>query len=259
MQELLDILKQNQHDASAPVHLSASSLSKHMRCPRAWQESYIYGNKGVTGGGAFIGLAFHAAMSRLNNGEELGDPWKDQLSQTEEVAWGRDNEEKSRLVFEKFLYHYWEQVGKHLSVQQAETEYFIDVEGVDIPVNAKIDAELSSRIIDYKTTAYFSRKGVRVNKEWKFQMGVYQLAVPKPAEMHVITRDKNDPIVIPTSTEHPLYFGHIDTDKIQTMIRDEWKRILFHWETYGTENLWPGNSAHEWAGKYCNVDNCCAL
>lgn len=254
MTDLVSILKSNQRDKTQPPHLSASSLSLHMRCPRQWQQSYVFGQKGESNDAQTIGKGVHLALSRRLMGAPEGNWWKEvtlDSGYTPEDA-------TSQTVAETMLYFYWEQVGKHLSVVSTERELLIDVPGVDLPILGYVDIETPQRLIDLKTTRYFSRKGVRPNKEWRFQQGIYQLEIKKPAEIHVLTRAKSDPVVVPDSTEHALHFGMLDTEKIATMVSDEWNRIKFHWETYG-ENPWPGNSMHDWAGKYCSVVNCCAL
>ena len=235
-------------------HLSASSVSLHMRCPRQWQQSYIFGEKGDKSDALVIGSGVHLAMSRLLKGEDMGDWWEEAL---EDYV---PEDPRSQGVAEAMVYHYWEQMGKHLLPQIVDTEieFLVNVPGVEIPVLGYIDIETTSTLIDLKTTRYFSRKGVRPNKEWRFQQGIYQLVVPKPSEVHVLTRSKSDPVVIPDDVSSPLHFGRINGEQIQRIVRDEWRRMNWHWETYGLKD-WPGNPMHEWAGKYCGVENCCKL
>lgn len=259
---LLKRLEENQHDPTAPVHLSPSSLSKHMKCPRQWQQSYIYGDRGPSSAAIEIGNAVHLANSRLFKGEPLGDPWAETMERAKNVEWEKNvGPAEAENLYKSLTYHYWELVGKHLldDVISAEQEFFHTVEGVLLPINMKIDLELSNLIIDFKTTKYFSRKQVRPNKEWVFQQGCYQLALHKPSEVHVLTRSKSDPVVVPDSPSHNLHFGLLDPKKTEDAIRFEWNRIVSHVETYGLETPWPGNVLHEYAGKYCSVKECCAL
>lgn len=251
MTELIEVLKANQRDKSQPPHLSASSLSLHMRCPRQWQLSYIFGQKGEKSDALVIGSGVHLCLSRRLMGLPEGDWWNEALE-------GFVPEAGSKGVADAMIYHYWEQIGKHLTVVSTERELLVYVPGVEIPVLGYIDAETPERLIDFKTTRYFSRKGVRLNKEWKFAQGIYQLEIPKPSEVHVLTRSKSDPVVVPDSTEHPLHIGLVNAAQIVTMVRDEWNRMKFHWEEYG-ESPWPGNGMHDWNSKYCSVQNCCAL
>lgn len=254
-QSLIETLKKNQRDPSQPPHLSASSLALHMRCPRQWQQSYILGEKGEKSDALVLGLGVHLATSRLLLDQPVGDWWTDALE-----GYAPTDANLGELAA-TMVYHYWETIGKHIQPQvvAAEHEFYVDVPGVDLPILGYVDIETTSTLIDLKTTRYMNANRVRVNKEWRFQQGIYQLEIPKPSEVHVITRAKTNSIVIPDSTSHPLHFGRIDAQKIQQMIQYEWQKIVFNYERYGDEIPWPGNAMHDWAGKYCNVKECCVL
>jgi hypothetical protein len=258
--ELIDLLRANQHDKSQPVHLSSSSITLHMKCPRQWQDKYLLGNRGPGSSGTTIGTAVHTALNRLFQGQEVGNYWQETVEQAGEVVW-KDNIEKAQKISEAHIYHYWESVGKWIAddVVSTERELLFNVEGVDIPILGYVDLELKEEMIDYKTTAWTSKGWVKVQPDWKFQQGLYQLVIPKPSQVHVLTRAKTDPIIVPQSTEDKFYFGLLDREKIIRATQDEWERICYHFETYGVEMPWPGNSLHEWAGKYCGVKECCAL
>lgn len=253
MTELVDILLANQRDKDQPPHLSASSLALHMRCPRQWQLSYIHAEKGEKNDALVIGSGTHLALSRILTGQDMGDWWNEALE-------GYVPEDpRSKDVAEAMVYHYWETIGKHLNVVSTERELLIEIPGVDLPVLGYVDIETPERLIDLKTTRYFSRKGVRPNKEWRLQQGIYQLAVPKRSEVHVLTRSKSDPVVIPDSVDHPLHFGFIDPVQVSLTVQYEWNKIQDNWNRYGADTAWPGNPMHEWAAKYCGVERCCAL
>lgn len=253
--KLVATLRANQRDASQPPHLSASALALHMRCPRQYQASYIFGQKGQPNDAMMLGNAVHLGLSRLLVGEDMGDFIQDALEQAD-YAWEDPRTDDLAVAM---VYHYWETVGKHIQPQvvATEREFLIEVPGVELPLLGYIDIETQTTLIDLKTTRYFSRKSVRPNKEWRFQQGIYQLEIPKPSEVHVLTRAKTDPVVVPDSTSHPLHFGRIDSEKIERMVRDEWRRICWHYETYG-EKPWPGNYSHDWASKYCSLGSECA-
>lgn len=242
-------------------HLSASSLAKFMRCPRQWQDKYILGKVEPSNSSLVIGSAVHEQLSALFKGLPL-DPagiWHDEVEEAGEVIW-KDSEDKSYELFVSHVYHYWERMGKHLGqVEHSEQEIAIEIAGIDIPIIGFVDLEIADRIIDFKTTAYFNSKQVRPNKEWKFQMAVYQLAIEKPAEVHVLTRSKTDPVVVPESTKSPLYFGVADREKTRQLIRDTYDLMTYYYDIYGSVIAFPGNPMHDWASKYCNVEECCAL
>jgi hypothetical protein len=252
MTELIEILKSNQRDKSQPPHLSASSLTTHMRCPRQWQQSYIFGEKGGKSDALVIGSGVHLCLSRRFMGLPEGDWW------TEACEGYTPEDSRSQGVAEAMVYHYWEYIGKFITPVATEREILVNVPGVELPILGYIDLETADRNIDYKTTRYFSRKGVRPNKEWRLAQGIYQLDTPKPSEIHVLTRAKNDPVVIPDSTSHPLHIGLVNAGQVVRTVQYEWQRIKDNWENYGYDS-WPGNSMHEWAHKYCSLKDCCSL
>lgn len=261
-QGVLMALPRNRKEDMLPLeHLSASSLNKFQRCPRQWQRSYIHGLRDPSSSPLVIGSAVHNYLAQKFDGSnrDFDTVW---LQTVQDAGTGidwKDEPAKARQIAAAHADAYWEYVGKHLKVIKAEQEISVDIPGVPIPVVGFVDAETEDRIIDFKTTKYMNPKAVRVNKEWKFQMGIYQIALGKPAEVHVLTRAKAQPVLIPENTSSPLYFGLQDTEKIAGMVRDIWGMINYCWETYGAEKPWPGNPMHEWAGRYCSVENCCAL
>jgi len=255
LSELVDILVSNQHDKSQPPHLSASSLSLHMRCPRQWQQAYIHGERGGPNDALMIGTSVHLALSRMLMGQDPGN-WLRECLDKAAYSWEDD---RSADIAAAMVYHYWETIGKHLPVVATEREFLVSVPGVEIPILGYIDVETSNRLIDFKTTRYFSRKGVRPNKEWRFAQGIYQLEIQKPSEVHVLTRAKADPVVVPDSTSHPLHFGLIDTVQVQRTVQYEWNRIQDNFERYGVDKPWPGNPNHDWVHKYCGLEDCCLL
>ena len=255
MSDLIETLKANQRDKTQVPHLSASSLSLHMRCPRQWQQAYLLGERGGSNDAMVIGLGVHLALSRRFMGLPEGDWWGDVLNDTGHIPEDR----RSQEVAQSMVYHYWEYIGKHITPVATEREILVDVPGVELPILGYIDLETIDRNIDYKTTRYFSRKGVRPNKEWRLAQGIYQLESPKPSEVHVITRSKSDPVVIPDSTDHALHFGMINAGQVVLTVQYEWQKIQDNFNNYGIERPWPGNPMHEWASKYCGIEHCCSL
>ncbi len=248
-------------------HLSASSLNKFMKCPRQWQERYILDKKEPSNSSLIIGSAFHLGINRLNQGMEVGDYFTEVVEEAEdtygEIVW-KDSPEFCRNMAAAMLYHYWELIGKYEDVIATEQEFSVEVPGVPVPVIGFIDTETTRVIRDYKTNGSYTTKQAKFfnrspNPEYRFQMGVYQLVKPKPAEIHMVTRAKEDPVLLPSDLPS-LGFGMLDTDKIKTAILDQWNLMNYLYETYGAEHPWPGNVNHEWAGKFCGLgERCCAL
>lgn len=237
-------------------HLSASSLTKFIRCPRQWQDSYLFGNKGPSSSALLIGSATHLMLSKSLKGEDPSGSWEEVMTELDgtPVIW-KEGPDVCRQIAEAHAYHYFEKVGKYLTVLETEKEILIDIPDVPIPVLGYVDIETPDRIIDLKTTGYFNRK-VALNPEWKLQANVYQLAHAKPAEFHVLTRSKTDPLVLPDSIGHDLHVSPPDRALTESFVRDVFKVIAFYLDEFG-ENPWPGNVTHPWSGKYCLVSDCC--
>src|SRR3954452_13681625 len=244
-----------------PIHrLSASSLNKFMRCPAQWHHQYILGNREPSNSSLLIGSAVHAYLSEVFSGEnpDFDTIWLREIEEAREdgpINW-RESEAKSRDVALAHAWRYWEQVGKYLDVKYSEQEIELFFDGVDVPVIGYVDIETADTIIDLKTTGYFKRN-VKLNREWKFQMAIYQAAIPKQAEIHVLTRAKTDPLVLPDSTGHALSIPPEAPERVSKAIRDCWEYMNHLWETRGNERPWPGNPNHEWGSKYCPLPDCC--
>lgn len=244
-------------------HLSASSVNLFLRCPRQWQEQYIRGIRGPSNSSLVIGSAVHAYLAKKMLGEDpdFDVEWTEQVilhGLEPNIEW-RDSPEVSYEVARAMAYHYYELVGKHLDVVNTEVEFSVEIIGVTVPVIGFIDLETKLSGIDYKTTRYFSRN-VKLNPEWKLQQGIYQLYHKKPSEIHVLTRAKKNPIVVPDSTDSPLYIGLMDTERVEKIIRDSFCEMEFLLDMYGKDEDWPGRPTHEWAGRYCPLgERCCSL
>lgn len=239
-------------------HLSASSITKFMRCPRLWQEEYVYKVRGASNSSLVIGSAVHLGLSRLLKGEDPGNYWQECVNEAleeGEIHW-KDSPTHAENLARKHLYDY-ERYAKYLRVLDTEKEIELNVCGIPMPIVGYVDVVCDDRIIDVKTTGYFKRN-VELNPEWKLQANIYQLAEPKPAEFHVLTRAKAEPVAMPDSMAHQLYVGVPQTRETEAFLRNIYDVMQFYWDRFG-EDEYPGNRIHPWAKKYCHVENCCQL
>lgn len=240
-------------------HLSASSISLFLRCPRQWQEVYIRGIRGSSSSSLVIGSAVHLGLSRILKGEEPGHFFEEAMvaadEENGEIIW-KDSPGASKTWAEKMLYQYYEKVGKYLDVVSTEQEILVEIPGIDIPLLGYVDIETSRGIIDVKTTGYVSRKP-ELNPEWKLQMHIYQLEYPDPGEFHVVTRSSTNPVVVPDSPSHPFYIASPGKDYLD-FVKKVYKEMVFFYEEFGEKENWRGNVTHPWAGKYCPLGaECC--
>lgn len=247
-------------------HLSANSINKFLRCPRMWQESYVYKAPFESNSNLVIGSAVHLALSRQLKGEPVGDFFADAVREALEgdeehagatsIVWNNSPETSENLA-KKHLYDY-ERYGKHLRVVDTEVEIVLDIPGVDIPVVGFVDIVCADRLVDIKTTAYF-KKSPSLNPEWKVQANIYQLYQQLPFEFHVLTRSKTHPVALPSGMDDQLYVAPPPRRETELFVRQIYDVMQFYVDRFG-EDEWPGNATHPWAAKYCPLvgfGGCC--
>lgn len=237
-------------------HLSATSISLFLRCPRQFQETYIRGRTDLSVSSAMvIGSAVHLALARTLKAEPLGAYFDDVLAgESSEIIW-KDKESAARKIAQTMFVNYYHKVGRYLNVLDTEQELLLEIPGVDIPLLGYVDIITDRGVIDVKTTGYVSRKP-ELQKSWKLQMNIYQLKYPYPGEFHVLTRNAREPVVVPDSSLHPFYVAPPKMD-FEATIRNTYRAINVFYNEFGVEEDWPGNITHEWAAKYCPLGGKC--
>lgn len=251
-----------QKDQNATAHLSASSITLFKRCPRQWQQKYIFGLRDSPSSSLVVGKAVHLGLSKALSGGSPDGIWEEVLADSgEDIDWSRMSEKEAIKLSQKHIENYQRLVAPYLGeVVATEKSLEILFPGVEIPVIGFVDLETTSKVIDYKSTNYFNRKP-SLNPEWAFQLAIYQYAIPKAGEIHVLTRGDKYPVYVPNSYDDPLYREAPDlvkNTKLQGMVWDAWQLMNHYWETYKLRP-WPGNETQDWGHKYCKVSNCCAI
>src|SRR6476659_1930268 len=106
-------------------HLSASSISMFLRCPRQFQEAYIRGLKGPSISFLLIGTAVHLGLFKALKGEDIGLPFEESVAEHEhksvDIQW-KDKPETSKRIAEKMIFDYYNSVGRYLDVKETEKE-----------------------------------------------------------------------------------------------------------------------------------------
>jgi hypothetical protein len=238
-------------------HLSASSMTLFLRCPRQFQEVYIRGRRDMASNSSLvIGSAVHLGLSRILKNLPLGNYFDEAVAEAGEIVW-KDTEAKSRKIAETMLVNYHHAVARNLNVIDTEKELLLDIPGVEIPVLGYVDILTDRGVIDVKTTGYVSRKP-ELQKSWKLQMNIYQLKYPHPGEFHVLTRSSTNPVVVPDGVTHPFYVP-VPKKNLEGTVRAIYRAMNALYNEFGKDDEWPGNLTHEWAGKYCGLRGvgCC--
>lgn len=247
--------------AKLPIeHLSASSINLWLRCNRQWQAKYIFHAPTSSNSALILGSAVHLGLSRALMGEGQGDYFDEVVESENEsvefIEW-KDKPDVVRKKAERHIDNYLLAVAPYLGhIEETEKELEVIVPGVPIPVVGFIDIETKSRLIDVKTTGYFKRNP-ELNPEWSLQARIYQAAVQKPAEFHILTNSDKFPIVTPSDSDDPLYLASPGKPtKLFNFIQQVYDEMTHAWEKWGDEP-WPGVPTHPWSYKYCGVENCC--
>jgi len=241
-------------------HLSASSVSLFLRCPRQFQEQYIRGSRGPSNSALVIGSAVHLALSRELKGEPRGKYFKETvdraMAENGEIEWKYPEsycQKRARTAVDMYM----KRVAPSLNVLETEKEILIELPGIDIPILGYVDIVTDRGVIDIKTTGYVNRK-ISIQPAWKLQMNVYQLEYPTHGEFHVITNSASYPLVIPDSRDHPFCVAPVDNMELMLYLARIYKVMESYYEMFGEEDDWPGNVTHDWAAKYCPLgEKCC--
>ena len=235
---------------------SASSLSLFQECPRAWQNRYLLKKEEPANERQILGSAFHAAMAFNWNAKYLTEKdlpvtsvveffhdqaWPLAKQDTKKIIWNKGEEDQKNMGA-RLLESYIPKV-PHIDPEFTELPIILELEEIPVPIKGYVDCVQKGNlpIIDLKTAA---RAITAPKPRWKIQGWVYQLALEKPLEWHIVTKTKTpELIVLPESkpTEyarlHLTYLAH-----------------LANWlyNVHGLENPWPATGiGHDWVCKSC--------
>lgn len=269
--------------------LSPSSITMLRRCPRQWQERYIFGRKERPAEAPLIGSAVHLALKenftqKITSGEDM--PVADLLAWYSEVGFPtavvereeesemetfwetepdyvegkivRSAADKARTRGRVMLGAYRNEVTPRIQPTSAESKFEIDM-GLPVPVMGIYDVETDDTVIDIKTG---KKRRYKPKEDWRIQAGVYSTARQRPVEFHCVAAsgEKNvASIVTPLESEHLLIY--LDAQQ-QALLRESIRAIaaeaVMYMDMYGTDSPWPTHGTHsEWACGYCGFRSNC--
>ncbi len=152
-------------------HLSYSSVSSYLLCPRSWRYHYIDKIEVPTAAALVFGSAFHDAVERYvgdkvipaSTGPEafFAQAWRQQLERDQQIEWGTDKPDDlladgERILkapkIRELLDDLRQKVGPEPVV---EKRVELQVPGVPIPIIGYIDVITADGVPgDFKTSAY---------------------------------------------------------------------------------------------------------
>lgn len=145
-------------------HLSYSSITTYLMCPRSWRYRYILKEPTPTAPALLFGSAFHDAIeSYIRSGRQLelvkhwSERWQATIAEEKAIAWGDDSPEAMCNVGVKLLSHP-DVIGILDSIKPLpdglERKVELRVPGVPIPIIGYVDCiEEDGVPADFKTSA----------------------------------------------------------------------------------------------------------
>lgn len=150
-------------------HLSYSSISAYLACPRAWEYRYVQKIKTTTAPALAFGSAFHATLEHVIRNRDSGYPkpigmvWHEKWSEAtkQEIAWNGETPEKlSNDGIRMFSCQETETLLNRLTPDMRDDKPMLEhrcelhVPGVPIPIIGYIDIITNDGVpCDFKTAA----------------------------------------------------------------------------------------------------------
>lgn len=248
--------------------LSATSLAEAITCPEQFRMKRVARMPERNNIQKLMGTAFHEAVAdsyrwRLEKGELLPKSatedrfrgaWDEAIEKEGEPEW-KEHPDKLMETGFKMLSAY-RSVMKATEVTQAEEWFEITVPGIPVPVVGVIDLPLKDRIREVKTSA---KKMSKPKPTWRLQARIYQLAIAKPVEHQVVTKQVT-PQVCTADTEPGLMTPIQNKDATVLLLQQAVALVNDLYARYGADQPWPANGIfHDWLCNYCSFrPNCFA-
>jgi len=254
-------------------HFSFSSLQMLELCPRQWKQRYILGIKEPPAQALVLGRATHGGIEFGLDTKMVTqtDPaldlvlsyyhdavWPqlvDEMGGSGEILW----DDKPDLVRDKgaqMVTAYHPHISR-LEPEAVEYGFSLDV-GAPIPVKGWIDlVQRNGRpSIDFKTA---KARRSDVKPEWRVQARIYQLAVPRPVDFHVITKTVEPAVVTGLDAEGLLVpHSELIDQETKRRLRQALDDANRYYATYGPDEEWPARGIHhDWRCSWCAYQKDC--
>ena len=242
-------------------HLSATSLAKAVSCPEAWRRRYLLHEREGFGVDRFVGSVDHKTVEAfMADKMETGTTWTPELLESaylytwedelmrsadhgEEPSWGLQNPAALQEQGQLMVHTYVDQAAASVDPIAVEQKFEEKLPGVPVPLIGYIDIETKDRVVERKTS---KTKVGQPRPGWRFQAKIYQLAVRKPVEWHVTTRQVT-PQILTGMTLHPG-----DADITVQQVQQIYTMLDGYWLKYGQNSPWPTLGIHhEWLCSKC--------
>jgi hypothetical protein len=267
MQEMVDRGEARwiDEDWVLPVdHLSVSQLNQFSRCERAYQQSYVVGDKAPASSDQVLGTAVHGAIAfgvirpdyRPTEISEffIDSAWPNAIEdQQQEIDWRDEDRDALRFRGALMVETYMKQVAPRLEVDQIEKRFELKLPDVPVPIVGFIDiTQKGTRpAIDIKTSA---KAQYTILPGWLLQGRVYQLVEKRPIDWHVLTKQATPQAVTSAESAALLQpYSELQAERTRQLVKRIAWRINDAYKTHGPEEDWDWTGIwHTFACKRCH-------
>lgn len=263
--DLTSALGTEQRSGALPDHVSFSQLDLMIKCPEAWRQRYLVGTRGVGSTALATGSSVHAGIaaiydtlvekpkaSRATLLERSIRAATDEAEMRTEYL-GVDVLEQVSMESINLVETYIAQRPTHVKPLETEKKISVELPDSDIPLVGYIDLEAEKSLVEIKTSA---RKITVPTGAWKVQAWLYQAAVPKPVEWHVLVKQKT-PLLIASAALAVPYDAKV-TAKAVGLASATLERIQQLYVERGPDEEWPLSGVlHPWACGMCDARHTC--
>lgn len=251
---------------SLPGHFSFSSLSLALTCMESWRVRYLVGTRGPATTALAVGSGVHAGIAELydtlaENPKAGKNTLLTNAKQAAMNALGDLNVadtvevEETRTTTEHLLEVYATERPTHIKPLATEKRIEIALPDSDIPLIGFVDLEAERQIVEVKTSG---RKVTVPTGAWKVQAWLYQAAIPKPVEWHVLVKQKM-PLLITSAALAVPYDANVSR-KAVSLASATLERIHKLYEERGPYEEWPTEGVvHPWACSTCDARAGCPV
>jgi hypothetical protein len=263
--DLTSALGTERNSGLLPDHVSFSQLDLMIKCPEAWRQKYLVGTRGVGSLALATGSTVHAGIAAIFDtlidkpkaarATLVENAMSAAMGESKERTIGFDVETRDLVEMESvgLIETYISQRPTHIKPLETEKKISVTLPDSDIPLIGYIDCEAEGQLVEIKTSA---RKITVPTGAWKLQAWLYQAAVPKPMEWHVLVKQKT-PLLI-ASAALATQYDPIVTAKAIGLASATLERIQTLYAERGPEEEWPlSGILHPWACGMCDAKHDC--
>lgn len=239
--------------------LRASALTMAVQCPEKFRRHYILNEHSTGSVDTFLGTVDHETIAenfrvKMRMGVDMGEStllstyrtlWHESVEK-EVPSWGNEEPEElyDRGVEMVKLYH--QEVAPTVVPIAVEEEFRERIPGVPVEIVGHPDVLTQERIVERKTTG---QKVSKPKPTWLLQGRIYQLAINKPVEWQVTTKQKTPQVVFNLPS---LMLMASNKDHTVLLINQIVERLDDIYVRYGANHPWPTDGIlHDWMCGYC--------